>query len=173
MTGQISQRRGGSKEIHTGDLKVGQQPKIILDDNPIDHEQIIVPVDGPMGMNQVEMLAFAEEPITIRITPSNEKNAPVVVDCWVNGKGAEVFVNGKWFEFGCIPVARAVITKRKYVEVLARSKVDNVSTRTGSTNDEKPENSIDRSTSSKTTFSVLHDKNPAGAEWLTRLLMEG
>lgn len=161
-------------EIHTGDLLIGQTPRISLEDGEeIDHEQIIVPIDSPLGSSQVENLAFAEEPVTIRIAKSSEKFAPKVVDCWVNGKGAEIFVNGKWLEFGCMPIEMPFTTKRKYVEILARSKVDTVTTQTGSMADEKPANNIDRSTSSKTPFTMIQDKNPKGSEWLTRLLMEG
>ena len=166
--------KSSSKEIHTDDLKVGQQDPILLkDDEEIDHEQIIVPIGASLLKEQVPGLAFGEEPITIRIERKSEKFAPQVVDIWVNGKGAEAFVNGKWVEFGFLPVGLPVITKRKYVEVMARSKVDNVSTETGSMFDENPANRVNRATSSSTPFSVLKDGNPLGAEWLTRLLQEG
>ena len=48
-----------------------------------------------------DQLKMAEDPVTIIIHPSQEKNPPQVVDCWVNGRGAEVFVNGKWTVFNC------------------------------------------------------------------------
>lgn len=171
---RIAQTATPKREVHTGDLPVGQAPRITLGaDDEIDHEQVIVPIDSPLGSDQMQNLAFAEEPVTIRIERSNEKHAPIVVDCWVNGKGAEVFVNGKWTEFGCLPVGIPVTTKRKYVEILARSKIDNVTTNTGTIHDANPVNHIDRATSSKVPFSMIQDRNPLGVEWLTRLLQEG
>ena len=162
------------KEIHTDDLEVGQQPRITLvDGEDIDHEQIIVPVGAALIKDIAPGLAFAEEQLTIRIERSSDKFAPKVVDVWVNGKGAESFVNGAWHELGFLPVGIPVITKRKYVEVMARSKTDNVTTQTGSINEENPVNHIDRITSSRTPFSVIEDKNPLGVQWLTRLLQEG
>lgn len=166
--------KSSNKELHTDDLVVGQQADILIPDGDgIDHEQVIVPVGASLLKEQVPGIAFGEEPVTIRIERTSEKFAPKVVDIWVNGKGAEAFVNGAWVEFGFLPVGLEVITKRKYVEVMARSKVDNVSTETGSMNDDNPVNKINRATSSRTPFSVLKDINPLGAQWLTRLLQEG
>jgi hypothetical protein len=170
MAQETLHRRG--PEIHTGDMKVGQQPSISLD-GPLDHEQVIIPVDTPLETEQTKNLAFAEEPVTIRIEPSSEKFAPKVVDCWVNGVGAEVFMNGRWHKLGVLPVGIPVTTKRKYVEVIARSKQDTVSTISGKPGDENPENRIERNTYHKAPFSVISDKNPVGAEWLTRLMAEG
>lgn len=156
-------------ELHTADLKLGQAP-----DADIDNRGEIVVSDKPLEKVHAAALAFNEEPITIRIEPSDEENAPTVVDCWVNGKGAEVFTNGRWLEINCLPIGGVIITKRKYVEVLARSKIDRV--KTDSVTDAPHENQdgykLRRSTSAKAVFSVIHDANPKGAEWLTRLLSE-
>ena len=163
------------REIHTSDFPVGQAPTIDMSgEGPIERGEIVTPLDGPLSMDQVEPLAFAEESVTILINPSAEKNAPLTVDCWVNGKGAEVFLNGKWQEFGWLPVNRPVTTKRKYVEVLARSKMDNVTTDVGSSEEERPRNNIVRNTSVKSQFSVLADSNKRGLghEWLMRLMAE-
>ena len=164
--------RRGSKEVHTSEMKVGQKAAIILNDEPIDHEQIVVPVDDPFQGDQLQLLAFAEEPIKIMISQSNEKNAPIVHDAWVNGKGAEVYMNGKWLELGYLPVGKIVITKRKYAEVFARSKIDAVTTEVIQEKDSE-QNIVNTRTSSKVPFSVLQDNNPLGAEWLQRLMMEG
>lgn len=166
--------KSSNKELHTDDLQVGQLPTITLnEDEAIDHEQIIIPVAGSLIKEQLSTLAFNEEPVTIRIERSSEKHAPKVVDAWVNGKGAEVLMNGSWVETFCLPVGLVVTTKRKYVEVMARSKTDNVTTKTGSTIEDSPLNIIDRNTSSRTPFSVIKDINPLGVQWLTNLLQEG
>lgn len=161
-------------EVHTADLPIGQPPEIKMPEHGLPERGEVILVDKPLEREHADALAFAEEPITIRIEPSAEENAPLVVDCWVNGKGAEVFVNGKWLEFNCLPVGMPVTTKRKYVEVLARSKVDRI--RTIEENRQPGDNEdgfkMRRSSSSKSVFSVLNDKNPKGAEWLTRLMQE-
>ena len=165
--------RRSRREINTADMEIGQRAPIILKaDEEIDRENIIQPVDSPLTDDYTQALAMAEEPVTIFINKSAEKFAPLTVDCWVNGKGAEVMANGKWTEFGWLPVSKAVTTKRKYVEVLARSKTDTITTEHGTTNDENPENKVLTSSSMKAQFSVLHDPNPMGHVWLQRLMAE-
>jgi len=162
-----------ARELHTADLAVGQQPAIVLpDDGPIEREQVIVALDKQPADDYLQALKFAEEPITIRIERSSEKFAPHSVDCWVNGVGAEVLMRGKWIQCGYLPIGHVVTTKRKYVEVLARSKHDTVQTNVQK-HEESEDNVVDRHTSMKTPFSVIRDDNPRGAQWLTRLLAEG
>lgn len=161
-----------ARELHTGDMAVGQHAPIVLaDDKPLEREQIILPLEKQMAGKYLADLAFAEEPVTIRIERSSEKFAPHSVDCWVNGVGAEILMKGRWIQTGYLPVGHVVTTKRKYVEVLARSKHDSVQTEVKK-HEESEENVIDRHTSQKTPFSVIRDENPRGAEWLTRLLQE-
>ena len=90
------------KEFHSDDTPIDQRESIDLNQE-IDHEHIIV-ADQPITSDYAKLLAFGEEPVTIRIEKSSEKFAPVVVDCWVNGKGAEVFMNGHWVVLGYLPV---------------------------------------------------------------------
>ena len=80
-----------------------------------------------------------------------------------------MFVNGKWHEFNCLPVDMPVITKRKYAENLANSKVDSIDTEVGDESMANPHNRIRRMTSSNVVFSVIEDRNPKGSEWLRRL----
>ena len=166
--------RRARREISTADMEVGQRAPIILPDDgsEIDRDNVIIPVETHIGGDYVQQLAMAEEPVTILIHKSPEKFAPLTVDCWVNGKGAEVMANGKWVEFGWLPVNKPVTTKRKYVEVLARSKVDSVQTDHGSENDADPENRILTSTSPKAQFNILADANPRGAQWLMALMAD-
>lgn len=163
------------REIHTADLPIGQAEAIDMSaEGPIERGEIVTPIDGPLDMDQVEQLAFAEEAVTILINPSSEKNPARTVDCWVQGKGAEVLRNGKWSEFGWLPVGIPVTTKRKYVEVLARAKLDNVTTDVGKANVDDPHNLIVRNTYLRAQFSVIHDSNKRGLghEWLMRLMAE-
>jgi hypothetical protein len=160
------------KELSTADLPVGQAPEADFEHR----SEIILPVDKPLQNDYLAGLAFGEEPITIRIDPSDQENSPRVVDCWVNGKGAEVMdpATGKWLELNCLPIGGVIITKRKYVEVLARSKVDRVATRQETPNPQENQDGykLQRSTHRKAVFSVIHDPNPKGAAWLTQIMAE-
>jgi hypothetical protein len=154
-------------------MQVGQRPSVDLDARLQNHEpEAIVPVDTPLEMSYVEQLAFNEDKIKIRIHPSTEKHAPKVAECWVNGEPAEVWINGRWVKMGYMPIGQELITKRKYVEVLARAKHDTVTTEVVKTAEDE-QNLAHRFTSVKYSFSVLADPSPRGAEWLTRLLAEG
>lgn len=161
-------RRPG-RELHTDDIGHEKKSPIASRDDLIDE---IVVAPGQLHKDYLEALAFNEDPITIRIERSSEKFAPPVIECWVNGKGAEVLINGRWRELRFIPVGIPVTVKRKYVEVLAASKIDSIQTRVIK-EQESEYNLVDRSTSSRAPFSVLEDKNPKGAEWLTNLVRFG
>lgn len=141
---------------------------------PLERGEEIEIIDKPLESEYARALLMAEEPITIRIEPSQQENAPTVVDVWCNGKGAEVMdpKTGKWIEINCLPIGGVITTKRKYVEILARAKFDTIATKTGDTRQENPENRLVRNTGSKAVFSVLQDDNPKGREWLVRLMSE-
>lgn len=160
--------RRAPTEVSTADVKIEQKPTI-ASRKDLESEVTVAPEDV-LKADYAAALAFNEEPVTIRIERSAEKFAPNVVDCWCNGKGAEILVNGRWVETGYLPVGSPVTTKRKYIEILARSKVDTLNTRVEDRDSEKPQNLIDRYTSSKAPFSVLEDRNPKGAAWLTSLV---
>lgn len=168
-----------ASELHTGDIAPPVLPSVALpgsaDFGPA--ESIVLAEPQQVTSDYASELAFMEEPITIRIEPSDEENAPQVVDCWVNGKGAEILDprTGKWLEINCLPIGGIITTKRKYVEVIARSKVERMKTRhanTGWDGDTNDTNRIDRSVTRKANFSVVKDANPKGAMWLTRLMSE-
>ena len=155
-------------------MPVGQRPDLNIDDLIENREsESIEAVQGYVSKKFVENLAFMEEAVSIRLERSTERYAPTVVQCWANGKGAEVFVNGKWMEMGYLPVGIVLITKRKYVEVLSRAKQDAVQTTVIQRDGEAPDNMVQRFTSVKHPFSIIQDKSPNGADWLTRLQAEG
>lgn len=164
-------RSAALKEMHVSDVKIQQKDPIVGDVKREDRESEIVLVD-PAATNKeyLDELKFNEEPITIRIEPSSEKNAAGAHPVWVNGKGAEVFQRGQWQEIGYLPVGRILIVKRKVVAVLAGAKFDNVTTEVEDATVENPQNLVRRLTSSAVSFSVLEDKNPRGRAWLTELI---
>lgn len=159
------------RETHSDDVRIGQRGSRNIDQAP-ESETLIALSDGLEDSDEAyhAALAFMEEPVTIRISPSSEKNAPTTVQCWVNGKGAEHFRNGKWLQCGWLPIGQTVVTRRKYVEVLARSRMENVSTRVVK-HENREENLADRVASTKYPVSVIQD-SAAGHEWFSRILME-
>lgn len=165
-----------ARTLNTADLPLGQIGDAIFKEgtNERVNDDTIIAVDRALEDDYTLALKMAEEPVTIMIEPSQEENAPIVVDCWVNGKGAEVLdpLSGKWMELGCLPIGGAITTKRKYVEVLARAKITNIRTAHDDMNVADPQNRVIRNTSRKSVFSVIHDANPKSREWLTRLIAD-
>lgn len=151
---------------HTADMQVGQQGAGTFSMPPLDQgivrESIeIEPVAASLTKGDFEEIMFMEELVKIRVEPLTEKNPRKIIDLYVNGKA-------EW-----VPVGRPWIMRRKFVEVLARSKPISVQTK-----HEQPEESLDpqneviRTASAQFPFSVLQD-TPRGVEWLNKLMAEG
>jgi hypothetical protein len=165
------------KELHTADI-----PEPGLSDIKLPElgrglpergdTQIAIP-ESRVDKDYLAALAFMEEPVTIRIEPSQEDNAPWTVDVWVQGKGAEIWDErtNKWMEFNFLPVGRVCTTKRKYIEVLARSKTMKVRTPDHGDGKNIDNNSVTRQHARTTVFSVIKD-SAKGAEWLTAIINE-
>lgn len=162
--------RHAPKETHTSDFKLAQKASI---ENLDEYEGDVLVAPEQLQKDYQSALAFNEQPVTIRIEPSSEKFAPRAIDVTCNGTGAEVWMNGRWVQARVLPVGMPVTTKRKYVEILARSKTDTINTRHDTADAEHPRNFIDRYTSSRAPFSVLEDKDPRGAAWLSGLVTFG
>lgn len=104
-------------------------------------------------------MKFFDEQVLIRVLPSSEKNAEIVIDVYNDGI-PQRFIRGQW-----------VIAKRRYVEVLARSKPFGVTT------PEIVDGNGDRTTSIDITHGTrypfeMRDKNPFGQGWLQSILQE-
>lgn len=160
-------------ELHTDNIKIDQLDDLIGNgrDNSdlVDREPTIIQAHQLPKKEYLDELAFNEEPVTIRIEPSSDKNAALWHPIWVNGKGCEIWTGGKWREVIYIPVGQVLTTKRKYVEVLLRSKTDTVHTQVLETPGEDPRNAIRRFTSATVTFSIIEDKNSLGAAWVEEI----
>lgn len=160
------------REFHTADIRVADVPDADIENRG----EIIFPVDKPINKEYLAELAFYEDEMTIRIEPSNEENAPLVVDCWVQGKGAEVKDprTGKFVQLNCLPIGQPITTKRKYVEVLARSLSDRYSSKQEIEHPEPGQDGyrLRGQAARRVVFSVIQDANPKGAAWLTQVLSE-
>ena len=160
------------KELHSPDIPIDSIPDIDLSAlGPFARPAApsIEAIDKPLEMDLARNLAFAEEPITILLHPGQEEYAPMFRECWVNGEGVEAFVNGQWVHLGSLPVGQEVITRRKYVEVYARAKLNTVKTVVIQFPDREL-NNVKITPVHSVPFSVVKDDNPRGREWLNRLI---
>lgn len=161
-----------AKEIHSPDIPIDalDAVKIPVTGKFVRPESAAFePVDKPITQDYAKQLAFAEEPVTIILHPSGEEFAPMFRECWVNGVGAELLINGKWVASGSLPVGTPVTTKRKYVEVFARSKHNTVRTVVAQYADREM-NEIQRTAVQAIPFSVVKDASPMAEDWLQRLV---
>jgi hypothetical protein len=111
------------------------------------------------------MLKFLEEPVTIIIADSTEKDAEKMVFLSINGRGPGPGASPY------VPRGVEVTIARKFVKQLARARSERV----------KSEEKVDVETaerymsypkvsSAKYPFQVVRDENPAGRKWLSELL---
>lgn len=146
------------------DLSIGSQ---------IIHGDGMPNIAGDIGHEQAykDALAFNEEAITLLIadTGSQSEYPETFVQCSVNGKPAEVMINGGWQPIGWLPIGVEFITRRKYVEVLARAKPETVRTEHDDATVKNPRNMLKRSTRQAYPMSILRDDNPRGREWFARI----
>lgn len=162
--------------LNSADLAIEQKRDI---ENSPEEERaegdITIADEAMLKADYLAELAFMEEPVTIRIEPGSDENAPQHILLACNGKGCEVMLGGRWREMpgGWIPVGQQMTIKRKYLEVLARSKVDRIETvmpEMGAPDAQMSNNRIRRFTRQSNAFSVLEDKSPRGAAWLTEVV---
>jgi hypothetical protein len=165
-------RKYDRKEVHTSDMPITHKEDIDLD-APISHGESLVHIAGESLPNQdyLDELAFMEEPVTVLIEENSRSDFPEThVACQVNGKEAEVFANGHWMAIGWLPIGVPLVTKRKYVEVLARSRSDSIKTVHDDATVERPRNTLTRRSSYNYPLSVLEDVNPRGRQWLSNIM---
>ena len=170
----IRRRQGG---VDSTQFEMGQKPAIDMGEAVPGAKAPVVPaieaihadvlIDG-----RAEALAFNEEPVEVMVYPSSEENAPQSIPCWVNGRGAEVFKAGRWHTLGHLPVGVRLITRRKYAEVLLRSKKDKISTDHQGTEVERPQNKVHRISSAVANIQIVSDNNPKGIEWVRRCMAQ-
>ena len=161
------------RELNSADAPIEQKRPIVGDKGIMEHEGDIIAI-GDKNIRSKDYLGeleFMEEPVTIRLEPSADKNAATAFPIWVNGKGCEVWNENqkKFIEMPYLPVGEVLTVKRKYVEVLIRAKIDTVQTDVIDRDSERPNNVVKRFTSAVHNFSIIEDRNPIGAAWLTEL----
>lgn len=159
------------KELHSDDIAVDQRAPVSADEAHDAGE--IVLVDGKqmqMSRDYLDELKFMEEEVTIRLQPSIEKNAATTMPVWVNGRGAEVKINGRFVPMIYLPTGVTFTTKRKYVEPIIRAKIDRVETsHTEWNGDIKPDNRVASFTAPLHSYSIIGD-TPKGHAWASEMM---
>lgn len=147
--------------IDSGDLDVGGSGVVRVPSDGIariENPDIVIP-DGPPSKAKAEELAFMEELVEVTVAPTSDKNERQLVSTWNDGRH-QLFIRGM-----------PVVCKRKFLEVLARSKpaafesIERV--------DQRGVRQIDypRNVAQKYPLQV-NDKNPRGADWLRKVYAE-
>ena len=144
------------EQLHTDDLDARTLDPI---DTDADRETVIESVGKVVRGAEMAQAAFMEDVLTIRIERGREKQSPQWVDVYVNGVC-------QWVKIG-----EPQRVKRKFIEVLARSQPFSVSTSHGGTDQERPQNRIERNGFAQYPFSVLNDPSPMGHEWLQNIYL--
>ncbi len=166
-----STKRRAQRETDSRDFQIGQLDPI-TDKTTVDDVGIVKADAGDkvaLDKHAAE-LAFNNEPVDIIIMPSQQKNAASIFECWTNGRKAEMFINGRWHEIGALPVNEEITVRRFTVEQIARARVTNLQTAHEDANVPMPRNTEVRQTTPVHAFSVLHDPNPRGREWLSSVM---
>lgn len=148
-------------ERSTEDFPVEQKRRVVTEE---DRDTVIESVPA-LARTEAEALKMGEEPVTIMVARSTEKNAPASVDCWVNGKGIEIMLGDRWVPTGAAPRGIPFTTKRKYVEVLMRARIDSVENKHDPVGSEHVNNWVERNTSQFAHVQLLKDDNPNSLVW--------
>lgn len=171
---EVGVGRAKREGITTDDVPVQQKDDFSFPlHDPFQHPgHEIIKSPEQLQKEYADALAFADEPIGIYILPSNEKYGSKTVPCWVRGKGIELWDQrvGRWYEVGEAPRGQEFITKRKYVEVLLRSKTDAKTTQVIEHPGQEPENKLITDTACNYPIQVWKDPNPKGREWFNRMV---
>lgn len=148
--------------LESSEQPLGHTVRKPTKDSQVGEPQLIQVADRMPDPEKAAMLQFMEEPVTIRIATSTDKNAEQVFEITINGR-TELFRRGE-----------VKTVARKYVDRLALLK------QTSYTQVEKTNNEGERQfinvphTGLKYDFAVVQDANPMGPDWLkTTLALPG
>lgn len=153
-------KRKLATKLATGEERIGQErPVTIALEGPaaFDQEPIQV-VDGPAAMAKADELAFMEEMVTIEVHESTDPNAENPVQVGINGRMVY------------IPRGVTVMVRRKYVERLARAKMESYKQALTEADPVKFNTLAQRV--ALTYGFVVHKDTPRGVDWLRHILAQ-
>lgn len=105
--------------------------------------------------------AFYEEAVEVEILPTENPHAEQVIQLQCNGVN-QFLLRG-------VPV----MVKRKFVEILARAKTENIATPEFIDGNGNRSTRITKSQGLRYPFRVMRDANPKGREWLETVMRQG
>ena len=145
--------------VPMSEQEIGQQETRTLES--MDELKVIVKAsDQPFDEEKMQMIAFMNEPVTIRIATSTDKNAEQCFELNINGK-AEFFRRGE-----------TKTVKRYFVDRLMRLK-ETVYGQEMLINKEGIKSYVyPSSTGLKYDFAITRDDNPLGKSWERAILAE-
>lgn len=155
-----------SSRTDTTDLDVGQKTHIDMPaegliDRSAMREQAVEPTDivAASGVDEyAKELAFYEEPVEIEVHESSDRDNPdPIVDLYCQGVPQRI-IRGQ-----------PIVVKRKYVQILANARQVSMSTEARVDNGEAI-NRVNKRSALRYPFSVIHDANPRGRDWLRQAL---
>lgn len=168
-------RQYNKREVSTEDMPVAQSASVDLADlvNLIRNPALPNTGEKPLQKDYLDALAFAEEPVTISIEENSRSDYPEThVFVQSAGQGAEIWINNQWCTVTWLPIGQVLTTKRKYLEILLRSKSDHVRTQHDDATVAVPQNKLNRRTSGNYPVTIIEDRNPLGFEWASRIRAE-
>lgn len=134
----------------------GPLSQMVREDQRLENELVTVGADG-LDNSYAAQLAFYEEPVEVTVHETTDEFSDPIVDLYCNGVPQRL-IRGQ-----------PQVIKRKYVEILARARVQSMKTRVDIQQD-NIFNRIDKHTALKYPFSVSRDDNPKGRDWLRATL---
>lgn len=151
-------------EVDTSETEVGQDHSRLLKSTGDSGDSLQVArqdiVERPVNDEQLQMLKFMAEPISVRIATSTDKNAEQIFEININGR-LELFRRG---ETKTVP--------RYFVDRLARLKETTYTQQEVLNNEGIKDILYQPHTGLKYDFSVTRDDHPRGGEWLRAVLAE-
>jgi hypothetical protein len=149
----------------TTELQQGQnQSHDMPASGPIDRTEFLDNfeiLDREVPKAALDAAAFFEEELEVEILPTENPNAEAVIQLQCNGVN-QFLVRG-------VPA----FIKRKYVEILARAKTENVATPEFIDANGNRSTRVTKSQGLRYPFRVLQDRNPQGRAWLENVMRQG
>lgn len=155
--------------LHSENVRTDQPDPLIGD--LADREPEIVAADSSLiNKDYQDELSFMADWVTIILEPSGAENAADTMAVWVNGRGAEVLVNGNPVIWTHLPVGPEITVRRSVVEIIARSKTMRVQTDHTGEPFRQLQNKTNRHVSQNQPFSIVHDPSPRGRAWASEMI---
>jgi hypothetical protein len=152
------------RELQSDTIKI-EQPTPLIGDLADREPEIVIADSSLIDKDYQVELAFMADWVTIRLEPSGAENAPDTLEVSVNGRGAEILMNGRPVVWKHLPVGQEITVRRSVVEIIARSKTMRIRTEHNGDLMQQASNRTGRSLSQTQPCTIIRDPSPRGAAW--------